>query len=140
MPTELMTEKILIAIVAASATLLGVVISQAITLLISYINRRHERNVLLRNKYEELMFHFSDSFGWVLQLNNSMTKEEIFSRSQSTDARKALSLCLLYFPDLVNNANKYIFAIQEYYKFVVTVFDSAIPHNAGAQALGLGKK
>lgn len=134
-----MTENTLIAIIAASSALSGVIISQVITLLASYMNRRHEKNVLLRNKYEELMFHFSDSFGWMVEINNSMTKEELFEKAQSMEARKALSLCLLYFPDLVDDANKYVFSMVEYYKFVVDIFNADIPHNAGAQALAHDK-
>ena len=130
-----MNEKILIAIIVACSTLIGVITSQAITLFIVYRNRKHERDILIRNKYEELMLHFSDSFTWLVQLNNSVTKEELFTKSQSVDARKALSLCLLYFPDLVDEANDYIKSMQEYYGFTITVFDQSIPHNAGGQAL-----
>lgn len=130
-----MSEKILIAIIAASATLIGVLVSQAITIFMAHRNRKHERDVLLRNKYEELMLHFSNSINWVVQLNNSTSKADLFTKSQSADARKALSLCLLYFPDLIDEANGYISAMQEYYGFTVTVFDQAIPHNAGGQAL-----
>lgn len=130
-----MSEKILIAIIAASATLAGVLASQAITLFVAYRNRKHERDVLLRNKYEELMLHFSNSFSWIVHLSNSTSKADLFTKSQSADARKALSLCLLYFPDLIDDANNYINSMQEYYGFTITVFDQSIPHNAGGQAL-----
>lgn len=129
------SEKIIIAIIASSATIFGVLISQGITLFVAHRNRKHEREVLLRNKYEELMLHFSNSIEWVVQLHNSKSKEELFSRSQSIDARKALSLSLLYFPDLVDEINKYIISMQEYYGFAVTIFDQSIMHNAGAQVL-----
>ncbi len=130
-----MNDKILIAIIAASATLIGVIASQIITLFNAYRSRKHERDVFIRNKYEELMFYFSSSINWVSQLNNSQSKEELFSQSQSADARKALSLSLLYFPDVVDEINEYIKTMQEYYSFTVTAFDESIPYNAGGQAL-----
>ncbi|MFH0786816.1 MAG: hypothetical protein V2B13_04270, partial [Pseudomonadota bacterium] len=127
--------EILIAIIAASSALCGVVISQVISLFQMFLSRRHEKQKLLRQKYEEMMFHFSASLEWIRYLNGSTTQSEVFALAQSTDARKALSLCLLYFPSLVQPANNYILAQQAYYTSVVTSFKMDIPVTAGGQAL-----
>jgi hypothetical protein len=127
--------EILIAIIAASSALCGVVISQAIALFQTFLNRKHEKQKLLRQKYEEMMFHFSASLEWLQRLNGSTTQSEVFSLAQSIDSCKARSLCLLYFPHLVEAANKYILAQQAYYTSIVTSFRKDIPVTAGGQAL-----
>lgn len=130
-----MQQEALIPIISAGAALSGVLISQAITLLRASSDKKHDKNKLLRQKYEEMMFHFSASLEWIRDLDCSITRSEVLTRSQSKDARNALSLCLMYFPDLVDAANGYVYAQSMYYSSVVTSFRDGIPANAGAQAL-----
>jgi hypothetical protein len=130
-----MKPEILTAIIAASAALGGVILSQAITITLSFFEKRHKKQILLRQKYEEMMFHFSDSLSWIQDLHCCKTRHELFAQAQSPPSRKALSLCLLYFQDLSDTANQYIFAQQEYYRFVASSFDENLSANAGGQAL-----
>lgn len=116
-----MKQEILIAIVAASSALCWVIISQTISLLQSFLNKKHEKQKLLRQKYEEMMFHFSSSLQWIQQVNMCRTQQEIFALAQCPDTRKALSLCLLYFPDLAGPANDYLLAQLSYYEFVIKI-------------------
>lgn len=129
-----MNSTIDIALISAGAALCGVFISQISNLLFLLLNRKHQKNILLRDKYEEMMFHFTNSFNWLQQLNNCKTKDDIFSLAQSQDARKALTLCLLYFPNLVDSANTYILAQSLYYESVAKSFNGEISANAGGQA------
>ena len=129
-----MKQEILIAIIAASSALGGVIISQAFSLFRSFLDKRREKQKLLRQKYEEMMFHFSASLEWLQHIDGSTTKAEVFALSQSADARKALSICLLYFPDLVDTANNYILAQQAYYESIVTHFKQELGVTAGGQA------
>lgn len=129
-----MQKEIIVAIIAASSALAGVIISATIAMLLSFFDKKYKKQILLREKYEEMMFHFSASLVWIQNLNGSTTQKEVFALSQSTDARKALSLCLLYFPALSDAANKYILSQQEYYASVVTSYRTEIPFTAGAQA------
>lgn len=130
-----MKPEILTAIIAASAALGGVIISQAISIFLTFLDKRHKRQILLRQKYEEMMIHFSDSLSWIQDLHCCRTRHELFAQAQSPPARKALSLCLLYFPDLSSTANQYVLAQQSYYSFVVDSFDEKLPINAGGQSL-----
>jgi hypothetical protein len=81
-----MKQEILIAIVAASSALCGVIISQTISLLQSFLNKKHEKQKLLRQKYEEMMFHFSSSLQWIQQVNMCRTQQEIFALAQCPDS------------------------------------------------------
>lgn len=130
-----MTQEIKIAIIAASAAICGAAISQITTFVISFFDKKHQKNVLLRQKYEEMMFHFSESLEWIVHLNGSTTQEAVFSLAQCSSARKALSLCLLYFrEDLGAAANDYILSQQSYYKVIVEVNDKKDKNSAGGQA------
>jgi hypothetical protein len=62
------------------------------------------------------------------------TQQEIFALAQCPATRKALSLCLLYFPDLSGPANDYLLAQLSYYSFVTRHFKENIPVTAGGQA------
>jgi len=130
-----MKQENLIAIIAASSALGGVIIAQTFSLLQSFLDKRHEKKKLLRQKYEEMMFHFSASLEWIQRLNSSITQEDVFALSQSSDARNSLSICLLYFPDLVDAANNYILSQQTYYESIVTSFKQELGFTAGGQAL-----
>jgi hypothetical protein len=129
-----MKQEIFIAIIAASSALCGVIISQAISLTQIFLNRRYQKQILLRQKYEEMMFHFSDSLQWIQQVNMCRTQQEIFALAQCPETRKALSLCLLYFPDLSGPANDYLLAQLSYYEFIIKNFNENIPVTAGGQA------
>ncbi|WP_136526568.1 hypothetical protein [Geomonas ferrireducens] len=122
-------------IISASAALAGVLISQAVTFLRSSLDKKHDRNKLLRQKYEEMMFHFTASLQYTKNLDSCTTKAEVLALSQAVDARKALSLCLLYFPDLVDASNAYVQGQVMYFVSLVTAYKDHIPFNAGSQAL-----
>lgn len=123
-----------IALISAGAALSGVIISQIASLLFALLDKRHKRHQHLRQKYEELMFYFTASLQWIVKIDNSTSQENVLSLSQSIDARKALSLCLLYFPELVDSANNYMMAQSQYYKSIVTHYDRSNEFTAGAQA------
>ncbi len=123
-----------IAIISATSALGGVIVSQIFSLIISVYDKKHEKRKLLRQKFEEMMFYFTMSFNWFQQINNCTSKKEIYSLAQSLESRKALTLCLLYFPELAEAANKYLVAQTDYYQSIVCSFNENINSNAGAQS------
>jgi hypothetical protein len=129
-----MTQEINIAIIAASSAILGSVISQVTAFAISFFDKKHKKDVHLRQKYEEMMFFFSASLAWIPQVNSCTTPSQIASCAQSPDSRKALSLCLLYFPDLSESATGYVQAQEAYYISVADNYNKAVPASAGEQA------
>jgi hypothetical protein len=122
-------------IISAVSVLSGVAISQWAFAFHANREREHKRKVLLREKYEEMMFHFSASLEYLVYLNGSTSQEAVLSLAQCPDARKALNLCLLYFQDLTPVANDYVLALYSYYKCVITSYDKNDSCTAGGQAL-----
>jgi len=118
-----MKTELVVAIIAAASALGGVLMSQAISLFQAFVNRRVEERKLLRQKIEQTMRHFSDSLNWFPQLNYSNRLQDILALSYSVHARKAASLCLLYFPDLVAKSKDYISAQSAYHQAVMDALD-----------------
>ena len=129
-----MDTKILIAIITACAALSGVILSQAITLFISLLDKRHKKHILLRQKYEEMMFHFQDSLAYFPEVGNCKTREQLFSKSHSIPAQKAMGIALLYFPQIAPLIETYILNQIAYYNIIISSFNPDIPANAGGQA------
>lgn len=132
-----------IAIIAASSAIRGAVISQATTFLISFLEKRHQKNILLRQKYEEMMMHFSDSLGWLSKVGSCTNEEDLRALVHNSESRKVLSLCQLYFlDDLADAANNYMAAQSSYFAEVFMAYDPNDQQNktAGGQALAKSSK
>ncbi|MCK5343288.1 MAG: hypothetical protein KAR20_07780 [Candidatus Heimdallarchaeota archaeon] len=135
MCTELMkSREIQIALIAALSAIGGALISQIATYVIARLNRKHQNNIHLRQKYEEMLHHFYKSLQWIPQLNECITRSQISAFSESPEARHALSLCLLYFEELIPFVNNYIHAQRSYYVSIVKLFDDSCDISAGTQA------
>lgn len=129
-----MSPNIETAIISASSALLGALIAQSTTIVLSLLEKKRQKHILLRQKFEEMMMAFSESLVWIQDLNGSTSQESVFSLAQCPSARRALSLCLLYFrEDLGDLANQYVLAQQSYYQGVITVYEENNTHTAGAQ-------
>jgi hypothetical protein len=123
------------AIIAGVAALAGVIISQAISITLSFLDKRHQKHILLRQKYEQLMFLFQDSLMYIPAVQNCRTVAEIQQNAYSIPAGRALGLSHLYFPSLVDPLTGYQQSLISFYGSVASVFDPNIPASAGAQLL-----
>lgn len=103
------------AIIAATAALLGVVISQIFSFLHKASERRHEQRILLRQKFEEMTFLFLKSLHWPIELAKCTKLFEMQELAVSQDAQAAVVLCQLYFPEIVGVLERYVLALQAYY-------------------------
>jgi len=94
-------------LIAASSAILGAVTSQIVTIARDWLDKKHQRNVLLRNKYEELAGFIIDSQEWTGSLLTSNSLKELRNKPP-INARKALMLSYIYFPLLRNGCENYI--------------------------------
>ncbi|MEW6739793.1 MAG: hypothetical protein ACOYU2_04295 [Nitrospirota bacterium] len=129
-----MEQEYIIAIIAASSALCGVIISQAISILLSRLDQRHKKHILLRQKYEEMMFYFQDSLTYYNQVATCRIRDQLLQLNHSIPAQRAMGLALLYFPNFVSILDTYIRNQISYYNLVVSSYNPKIPANAGAQA------
>lgn len=128
-----MDDKILIAVITAGSAFFGVIISQIITLMLSYLDKRHKKQILLRQKYEEMMLYFQESLAYFSEVGTCKTLDQLYSKSHSVPAQKAMGLAMLYFPKIAPLIESYIKIQVEYYQLVVSSFNPNIQANAAGQ-------
>ena len=129
-----MTLETKIAIVASVSAIIGALIAQSTAFVLAWIDRRHKKQILLRQKYEEMMFHFQESLDYYNQVGTCETLDQLNACTSSTPAQKAMVLALIYFPELVAVLEDYVRYYTTYYQSIVSVFNEARPGTAGAQA------
>lgn len=97
-----------VAAISAGAAIAGAVISQVISLAQSSLDRKHQRRILLRERYEQLAEHISASVAWPEALSHCTSLAELSRSPQPTRARKALTIAAIYFPALQDACQDYI--------------------------------
>lgn len=130
-----MNENMLIAIIAAGSALLGSAIGQLGSVLMHWLERRQRRGELLRDKYEQLATYTSDLIDWARRAQQCTSLQEISSLSQPLPARHALTLTLIYFPNLKQQAIGLLNAAVEFQQAIAHAYTEQIPASAGAQAV-----
>jgi hypothetical protein len=104
-----------IAIVSASSALAGVVVSAAVATTQSWLDRRHKRKELLREKYEAMAMLFLDSMKWPSYLLYATSSSQIADSSHPLSANKVHMLCTVYFPRFRAKSGAYIDACTALY-------------------------
>lgn len=130
-----MEKDVITAIIAATSALAGVALSQLIALLKAHLDRKHQRRILLRTKYEELASHLNEALVWSNNLLSTKTIDELHAHSQPMSARQIYILALLYFPLLKQQAIDYLQASIQFQGAVSDAFSPGIAASAGAQAV-----
>lgn len=131
-----MGEKFVLALVAASSAVGGVLITQAFTLIRELLISKQERKILLREKYELLTAQVSESFLHRVKVS-SHTGDEFFLDYLNRPLERIYSMALLYFPELTDSSKKYLNAYRDYYLMLAESYLpdtglSASMQNAGA--------
>lgn len=132
-----MTDKELtlaVAGIAAASALAGVVLSQVVVLLNSYLENKRQKKMVLSQKYEDAGRLFLASLQWFPDIQRSTSLEMLQARSLCIDARQSHFLCSIYFPELVAASENYLDSLFAFSNFLITIFDPKLPHNVGTQA------
>mgnify|MGYP003384045358 CR=1 FL=1 len=126
--------KILIAAISASSAIFGAVISQVVTVVRDWLDKKHQRNVLLRNKYEELAGLITDSQEWGGSLLTSSSLKELRNKPP-INARKALILSYIYFPLLRSGCENYITGCVNFQNVLIDNHEFKDGIDCGTQAI-----
>lgn len=108
-----MQAEIAVGILATSAALGGVVISQAFAMLQSHLDYKRQRKLLLQQKLEELTQHLNASLIWASESVDALSSHRPTPARDPVDARQMYSLCLLFFSPLKPHATGYLDACLE---------------------------
>jgi hypothetical protein len=130
-----MSQEIKIAIISAVSAIIGALISQSTTFLLSWIDKRHQKKILLRQKYEEMLYYFQDSLVYIQEVHKCRKRDQLFQLTHSPPAGRALGLSQLYFQEFVEPLTKYIVLQNAFYNSAVSIFNDDIPLNVGGQCI-----
>ena len=140
--SKIMDTQIKTSLIVAFSTIIGVLISQGISSLNSFLNKRYQKRLLLRQKYEEMMFYFQDSLSFPNKVGACKTLKELDELDQENQllpANRAAGLALLYFDHLVPFFNNYIKCLLAYYNIILDSFNQNENGSTGAQAILFNK-
>jgi hypothetical protein len=115
-------------VTGALLALLGVLVSQLVSMLQARLERQHRREVLLRTKYEEFGQHFLKSTEMPGRLLKCTTHEEIQGVLHQSAANQAQLLALIYFPQLREPIRRYMVSYQNLCLTVAGIYYST-PNN-----------
>lgn len=99
-----MSDQVFIAAISAGGVLLGVLLSQIIALLTAHQNRKFDRQILLRQKFEKLVEDLNDAMRRIAYLNLNSNQEDIMNCVVLL--RNVYSLSLIYFPKILPPSSK----------------------------------
>lgn len=100
-------------VIGALLALLGVLVSQLVSMLQARLEQQNKREILLRTKYEELGQHFLDSIKLPHALMMCTSTEDILVLTHQASGNNAHLLALLYFPLLRQATGQYIDSYSE---------------------------
>ncbi len=89
----------MVALITGVSAILGSLIPQVVVLIKEAKNKEHIRQVLIRNKYEELAALIQQSEQWSSSLALCKSMDELAHYNVYEPQRKALILALIYFPE-----------------------------------------
>lgn len=99
---------LLVATISATSAIAGALISQIVLIIRDSLDKKHQRNSLLREKYEELSGHITESHAWVIENMSAQSLSQLQAQSLPAHARKAATLSHIYFPQLRNACQDYL--------------------------------
>ncbi|ENM5740585.1 hypothetical protein AB1F87_004234, partial [Vibrio mimicus] len=109
-----MDEKFLLAVVAASSAVGGVLITQFFTILKEILIARNANRTLVRDKYEEFVECLNESVIHKAKVVNIVCDEEFYRSLLNVPLLRAYKLSLIYFPELVEPLKEYNDAYKEF--------------------------
>jgi hypothetical protein len=120
--------------------LVGVLIGSGIHFVGLLFDRKWKREQKLADRYEQLADRLSSTLLWFQKAGESRSFEELSSLSISLDARKLVSLTLLYFEEIEDTAINYSNCLVSYHHLLVDSYDRASLKTAAAQAIEKNEK
>lgn len=125
--------KLLIAAISAGSAIAGAAITQIVSIFLSHLERRHQKKILLREKYEELALLVHESTSWASEQMSAKSLADLRSGFPE-NARKATVLTHIYFPKLRDACENYVNACAKFNVVLVDNHQFHPDHDCGTQA------
>lgn len=120
MEVFLQSENFITALIASGFTLLGVLVSQGIGFWKLKSEHKYERQIFLRQKYEELSFRIIDFTNILKNLSSQLTQEggaaNINTSEFGEKGAKIEIITVLYFPELITECMGFLDVSNQFLK------------------------
>ena len=124
-----------IALIAAGSAIFGASVSQLFAMVQSNLDKKHQRHILLREKYESLAEEISLSLIWRTNDSRLAALDDINAHSVPVHARHVLTLASIYFPELIPLCADHLNSQVKFHFDMLKGFQDGIGVSAGAQAM-----
>ncbi|EGQ8527949.1 TPA: hypothetical protein NKA88_004593 [Vibrio parahaemolyticus] len=135
-----MDKTILVAVVSAISAVVGVLISQVSVLLKEHLSKKHLKQILLREKYEELADCIQAAMVASNQAAESTSISELMKFCINEPLRKAMSLSLIYFPEFKDAVGAFQNAYISHYDVMAKSYHREVNETVGTQAVFHNRK
>jgi len=129
-----MNKRLQIALISGGFALAGVALSQVLAFFQKNTSSNQSRNLLLRQKHDELGQHFIASVLRVTDLMHAERLEDIHALSRNVSAEKLHLLCELYFPAIASHSARFLDASTDVYLSLVDSYNPLDERPSGIQA------
>ena len=119
-------------LVGGGLTLVGTFATQCFSLVAGHLERRSQARKLHIAKLEELAECVGSTLKWFQTLSACNTVSDVNAASPIA-ARRMVTLCLLYFPELLDTIAEYSNGLLNYYHFAIDCLQHNSPLSLGAQ-------
>lgn len=130
-----MERDVLIGIISASSALGGVVVSQFFALLKAHFEHKHQKKIMLRSKYEDVVENLNGAILWGREVTFCQSTSELHARTVPIAARRVYSLAFLYFPKLKEPAGRFVQSCVVFHQFLSQNFTETERGTAGGQCV-----
>ncbi len=125
--------KVTIALISAGSAIAGAVVSQIVVIFRDFLNKKHQRKILLREKYEELALLVTENQDWLNLQMKARSMDEL-GGGHPNAARRAMVLAHIFFPKLRSVCEDYVNACAQFQLFLIHNNDDSDRYDAGTQA------
>lgn len=115
------------AIIAASAVLAGVIVSQGISIFSAWLDRKRRRNELLMTKLDELLGGALVCLQWLKDFHNCTSLRHAQSLPSSIPCHQIESLAILYFHHLLPTVRRYTASLRSHYSLAMRSMPDEFP-------------
>jgi hypothetical protein len=121
--------------------LLGVLVGGGIHFVGMCFDRKWKKEQNLADRYEEYLHCLNGSLLWFQRVGGASTSSEMNDEPHSSDARKMVTLSILYFPELKEKSTEFLNLLISYRFLLIDYFDESHAGNSSTQAVkkGAGK-
>ncbi|MCG6412274.1 hypothetical protein [Vibrio fluvialis] len=105
----------LVSIVSAGSAIFGVVIAQGCLLWKDHTDKKHQKDIVIRTKYDEFVTLIHDTEVWCSKLLTIQSVESLSEYNVCEPQRKAKSMALIYFPEFKSELSELGLAYARYF-------------------------